>query len=65
MADALLNKTTVKIDNNKNKKKFIAKGEVIVFDGFLKLYQESKQENQEENEIKSHLPQLQNPIEGY
>ena len=58
MADALLDKTTVKINNNKNKKKFIAKGEVIVFDGFLKLYQESKQENQEENEFKSHLPQL-------
>jgi len=57
MADALLDRTTVKIDNDKNKMKFVAKGEVIVFDGFLKLYQEAV-ENNEEKEFKAQLPKL-------
>ncbi len=58
MADAKIDRTTVKIENNKNSHLFTAKGEVIVFDGFLKLYQESK-EGQEEQEYKGQLPKLQ------
>ncbi len=58
MADAKIDRTVVKIENNKNKNNFTAKGEVIVFDGFLKLYQEAKDNNQEENEYKSQLPKL-------
>ncbi len=56
MADAKIDRTVVKIENDKNKYLFIAKGEVIVFDGFIRLYQESK--DNEEPEFKGQLPQL-------
>ena len=53
MADAQIEKTTVTIeikDNGKAlKSNFIANGEVVKFDGFLKVYRESIEEN--ENEI--------------
>ncbi len=42
MANAKVNRTTVKIDTGK-KVTFTAKGEVIVFDGFLKVYGKSKE----------------------
>jgi len=57
MADAKIDRTVVKINNNKNKHLFIAKGEVIVFEGFIKLYQESKEN--EEPEFKGQLPKLE------
>ncbi len=38
MSDAQLERTNVRIDNNKNKQVFTANGEVIKFDGFLKVY---------------------------
>ncbi len=41
MSDAKLEKTTVNIDISGHKEKFVTKGEVIKFDGFLKLYIES------------------------
>jgi DNA topoisomerase-1 len=41
MADAILEKTTVSIDISNDKAKFIAIGEVLIFDGFLKVYMES------------------------
>jgi DNA topoisomerase-1 len=47
MADAQLERTTLKIDISKSDKQLTAKGEVIKFEGFLKLYLES---NDEENE---------------
>ncbi len=56
MADAKIDRTVVKIENDKNKYLFIAKGEVIVFDGFIRLYQESK--DNEESEFKGQLPPL-------
>ena len=57
MSDALLDKTTIEIESSKGGKKdlFVAKGEVITFDGFLKVYsnedveEEENQENQDEN----------------
>lgn len=50
MADAQLEKTQVTIDISTNKKQFAAKGEVILFDGFLKVYMEgTDDENGEEN----------------
>ena len=58
MADAKIDRTTVKINNNKTTNLFTAKGEVIVFDGFLRLYQETK-DNNEEPEFKGHLPKLE------
>lgn len=41
MADAQIEKTTVTIDINGAEEKFAANGEVVVFDGFLKVYRES------------------------
>ncbi len=58
MAEAKIDRTTVKIENDKVKNLFVAKGEVIVFDGFLRLYQESKDQS-EESELKAHLPKLE------
>jgi DNA topoisomerase-1 len=57
MSDALLDKTTIEIESSNTGKKelFVAKGEVITFDGFLKVYnnddveEEENQENQDEN----------------
>lgn len=50
MADAILEKTTIKIDISTNKEKFIAEGEIVKFDGFLKVYIESSDEEQEQTE---------------
>ena len=42
MADAQIEKTTVTIDlSTDNERHFIANGEVVVFDGFMKVYRES------------------------
>ena len=48
MADAIINKTTLTITTD-NTTIFIAKGEVIEFDGFLKLYQTKKEEDEDDN----------------
>ncbi len=45
MADARLEKTNVSIDISTSTEKFIARGEVIKFDGFLKVYTESTDDN--------------------
>lgn len=45
MADTLLEKTTITIDISTSTDKFIASGEVILFDGFLKVYTESSEED--------------------
>ena len=51
MSDAKLEKTTVNIEVSDHKEKFVTKGEVIKFDGFLKLYIESTDdENGQEKE---------------
>lgn len=49
MAPAELEKTKVTIDVQKTKHQFIAQGEVIKFDGFLKVYFESKDDEDDEN----------------
>ncbi|MGM0565678.1 MAG: type I DNA topoisomerase [Bacteroidota bacterium] len=59
MSDALLERTTVKIDVSKAKEQFIAKGEIIKFDGFLKVYLESYDDDEQEaEEQKGMLPPL-------
>jgi len=50
MADAELEKTNVTIGISGKTEKFIAKGEVIKFDGFLKVYMESSDEENGENQ---------------
>ena len=50
MADARLEKTNVTIDISTSSEKFIARGEVITFDGFLKVYSEGTDDaGQDEN----------------
>ena len=49
MSDAQLEKTTVTIAVSNAVEKFIAEGEVLKFDGFLKVYFESSDEEPEEN----------------
>ncbi len=56
MSDAELERTNVKISNNKNKELFSANGEVIKFDGFLKVYLEGSDD--EEEEEKGMLPNM-------
>ena len=41
MADAQMERTNVNIGVSTNKKQFVATGEAILFDGFLKVYRES------------------------
>lgn len=49
MSDAKLEKTTIDIEVSDSPHRFVASGEVITFDGFLKVYFESTdEENQEE-----------------
>jgi DNA topoisomerase-1 len=50
MADARLERTVVTIGNNKSTENFIASGEVITFEGFLKVYLESKDDEDEDEE---------------
>ncbi|RMD48343.1 MAG: type I DNA topoisomerase [Ignavibacteria bacterium] len=47
MQDAKLERTTVKINIAGRKEQFVAKGEVVKFDGFLKVYIESTDEDSE------------------
>ena len=54
MADAKLEKTNITISGSNFAERFISQGEQVVFDGFLKLYLESKDdehENEEENQL--------------
>ncbi|MEJ6492158.1 MAG: type I DNA topoisomerase [Flavobacteriales bacterium] len=57
MAQAKLERTTIKIGNKSIKEIFQAKGEVIKFDGFLRVYLESNidDDEDEENDEKSNL----------
>ncbi len=58
MSDAELEKTNITIGISKSAEKFIAKGEVIKFDGFLKVYMESSDDEDDENQ-KDILPPMQ------
>jgi len=59
MADAELEKTTAKIGISTNEETLTAQGEVLKFDGFLKVYMEGRDDDTEEDEEKeSLLPQL-------
>ena len=49
MAKAELEKTTIKIDISGRQETFTARGEVIKFPGFLKVYLESQDDEDEEN----------------
>ncbi|PJA95557.1 MAG: type I DNA topoisomerase [Ignavibacteriales bacterium CG_4_9_14_3_um_filter_34_10] len=55
MSDAKLERTTVKLAVSKSDLFFIAKGEVIIFDGFLKVYLESHDEDNGNGDEESEL----------
>ncbi len=55
MAEAQLEKTNVTINISSRQEKFVAKGEVIKFDGFLKVYLESTDDDDQETQ-KGMLP---------
>jgi len=57
MSEAQLEKTIISITVSGAPERFIATGEVLIFDGFLKVYMESTDEDQEE-EAKGLLPQV-------
>jgi len=50
MALAQLERTTMKIGNSNTKDTFTARGEVIRFDGFLKVYMESTMDDEDEDQ---------------
>ncbi len=56
MSDAEIERTTVKIKGSKLDDLFTAKGEVILFDGFLKVYLEDTDEENTENGEEGILP---------
>ncbi|MCE6983296.1 DNA topoisomerase I, partial [Pseudomonas frederiksbergensis] len=53
-ADAQLEKTTININIGNTSEKFVATGEVVSFDGFLKVYLEST-DDEEHAEDSSHI----------
>ncbi|HEX7583683.1 MAG TPA: type I DNA topoisomerase [Prolixibacteraceae bacterium] len=58
MSEAELEKTTVTIDISNVPDKFIATGEVLIFDGFLSVYMESTDEEDQNGGTKGLLPAL-------
>ncbi len=56
MSPAKLERTVIKIGNPKHQDLFVARGEVILFDGFLKVYLESSMDEDEEDETEGLLP---------
>ena len=60
MADAELEKTTANITVSGRKEIFVAEGEVVKFDGFLKVYFESSDDNNQASPELKTLPLLAN-----
>ena len=58
MAESEIEKTVVTIDIDGQEEKFIADGEVVTFDGFLKIYHESTDDENQDNEGGNTLPAL-------
>ncbi len=58
MSEAELEKTTVTIDISNSAEKFIATGEVLIFDGFLQVYMESDDDEDQNGATKGLLPAL-------
>ncbi|KAB7528175.1 type I DNA topoisomerase [Flagellimonas olearia] len=59
MSDAQLERTNVKIKANSHSEEFTANGEVVKFDGFLKVYLESTDEEDLTEEQEGMLPAMQ------
>lgn len=59
MADAELERTTISVGISGQKEKFVATGEVIVFDGFLQVYRESLDDESEKEQENGLLPAVE------
>nr|HPH58001.1 DNA topoisomerase [Bacteroidales bacterium] len=59
MADARLEKTTITISHSNGNQLFTASGEVVTFEGFLKVYEYPDKENEAENTGSKLLPSVQ------
>ena len=58
MADAQIEKTTINIHIDNAEEKFVANGEVITFDGFIKVYRESTDDEDGTEEATHILPAM-------
>ena len=58
MADAELEKTVITIGGDKISEKFTSEGEQILFDGFLKLYLEGKDDEQDDESENQLIPSI-------
>ncbi len=58
MSEAIFEKTTVNVGISTRNEQLVAEGEVLKFDGFLKVYLESSDEEEEDNESANLLPPL-------
>ncbi len=58
MADAKIEKTTANISISDTKEQFVANGEVITFDGFLKVYRESVDDDENTEDMGHVLPPM-------
>ena len=58
MSDAEFERTIAKINISTNNEDLTATGEVLKFDGFLKVYIESKDDEEEEEDSENRLPNL-------
>ena len=58
MADAEMEKTTVNISIDGTTEQFVAQGEVVKFDGFIKVYRESVDDEEQQDEESHILPPM-------
>jgi DNA topoisomerase-1 len=58
MADAVMERTTVNISISGAEEQFVAQGEVVKFDGFIKVYRESSDDEEQQEEYGHILPPL-------
>ena len=59
MADAALERTTISVGIGGMKERFVAVGEVVVFDGFLQVYRESYDDEGEKEQENGLLPPVE------
>jgi len=58
MADAEIEKTTANISISNSNEQFVAQGEFVKFDGFIKVYRESSDDDEQQDEFSHTLPPL-------
>lgn len=59
MADAQLERTVIKITSPNIQEHFVTRGEIIRFDGFMKLYLETTDEDEEDEAMGSIIPKVE------